>query len=92
MVCAMKWRFHLIISAILNEITLAGEEQGVFKAFTRLQELLEQDELGIGTIGSQHPTPMCVHCHRTSRMKHGGELLQGALDIILSTVPFLFQP
>ena len=38
-----------IISAILDDITLAGEEQGVFKAFTRLQELLEQDELGIGT-------------------------------------------
>ena len=36
------------ISAILDDITLTGEEQGVFKAFTRFQELLEQDQLGIG--------------------------------------------
>ena len=36
------------ISAILDDITLTGEERGVFKAFTRFQELLEQDQLGIG--------------------------------------------
>ena len=74
------------ISAILDDITLTGEEQGVFKAFTRLQELLEQDQLGIGLnkrkccvlLGANGLTPMVCAMKWRFRLKH----VKGTLELL----------